>query len=274
MQPDQKVPVRTLQVQSPSELQELELGWAVDDGPVLEIIISAIGNRREGNGKGGIPGDEFKSAAVGGVDNAETIGVRVTEAGAEIRGESEVGSEVYELGEEEAAVRGEHEEAVKLRGERGGDGGAEAGFVGGEGGSGRGESDGEEGERGGGEGGGVEEAEDGRVAEDHGEEGAGRGRGKVAAAAGEDAEREEMAGFGEEESLELADEAKAVVAGRMAIERREADDLDGGGDGDGDGDGDGVLVLQGFVRVVDGYGREGEEGGLLEGVGGHWGGEG
>ena len=76
-----------------------------------------------------------------------------------------------EFGEEDAAVVGHHEKLLEFAGEAGGDLFLEVRFLFGNGGGGGSEGDGEE-ERGVGcVGGSVEEAEDGRIAQDHGDHG-------------------------------------------------------------------------------------------------------
>lgn len=52
-------------------------------------------------------------------------------------------------------------------------------------------------------------------------------RREIGAAAGEDVEGEEVAGFGEEESCQLADETETAVLGCAAVKRRIPDQLDG-----------------------------------------------
>lgn len=101
-----------LQVQPPAQPQLLELRGTVDDG----LVVGAGSDWGEGEGEGGVPEDELEGAAEGGVDGAEEVGAGVAEAGAEVRGEAEVGGEVDELGQEEAAVGREHEEPLELGG--------------------------------------------------------------------------------------------------------------------------------------------------------------
>lgn len=215
-----------LEMEAAAKGEVLKARRAINDGAAV-----VAGQRRaEGgtrDGEGVVPGDKLECAAVGGIDGAEAVGVGVAETRTEVRGEAKVGGEVNELGEEEGAAGGEHEEALEFRGKGRGQVGMSKGLASGEILGGRGESNGEE------IGGGAEEAEEGWVAEDHRNEGARGGKAEVGAAAGEDTEGEEVAGFGEEEGLELAGEAEVAVLGCVAVERGKADDL-GGGSGDGE----------------------------------------
>ena len=138
--------------------------------------------------------------------------------------------------------------------------------------------------------GGVEEAEEGRVAEQEGEERAAAGQAEEAAAAAEDAEREEAARLGEEQGEELAGEAEPARARRLPVQRRASDQLrrrqgperrrvrsrlrgapeDGGG-GRFAGCWPGVWAVETVEVEVDGLrGEEGEGGGRH----GHGGGRG
>lgn len=223
---------------------------------------------------------------MGGVREGEEVRVVRAERGAEVHGEAEVGGEVSELGHQEAMAGGHEEEAVELGSEPGREfGPAQRGEVVGEGVGGRGERDGEGGEgRGEREGdGGVEEAEDGRVAEHEGHEWTVARDAEEAAAAAEHAEREEAARLGEEQGEELSGEAEAAGPGRVAVQRRAADQLRrrdgprsrcrwwrrrGAADGSGEGFGSGcrgvrtaeAAGVEGEDRVVR-HGEEGERGG-------------
>lgn len=216
----------TFEVEPAAEREVFEARGAIDDGTAVVVLGGRRTERREGDGEGGVPGNELEGAAIGGIGSAEAVGVGVTEAGAKVWGQAEVGGEVHKFGEEEGAVRSEHEEAMELGGEGGVEAGADVGLAGSEGLGGGGEGNGEEGS---GEGG-AEEAEKGGVAEDHGQEGAGGGEAKVGAAAGEDAKGEEVAGLGEEKRLQLAGEAEPAVLGGVSVQWRAADDLGGRSD--------------------------------------------
>lgn len=164
---------------------------------------------------------------MGGVHEGEEVGVLRAERGAEVHGEAEIGCEVSNLGHEEAPPGCQKEEAVHLGGEawRELGGATERGEVGGERLRGGGERDGEGAEvgrervrRGR-----LEEAEQRRVPEHERDQRAAaavRREAEVAVAAAEHAEREEAARLGEEQDEELAGEAEAVGARRLAVQRR------------------------------------------------------
>lgn len=125
---------------------------------------------------------------------------------------------MHQLGEKYPAARREHDEAVQLGRKRFCNTGPQKRCLLEEGERGRSERDREKGGVETGIRGGVENAKERGVAEDHGDEGTGRGESEVVAAAAEDAEREEMARLGEEESTELACEAEMAVVGGMLVE--------------------------------------------------------
>ena len=226
MEPQEVVPVRAAEVKPAAEREVRK-----PPRPVHEAVGRRGGAKRERRRRRRWRGiGELECVAAGGVHESEEVRVAGAKRRAEVHGEAEVGGEVDEPVHRNASARGHKEEAVDLGGERvcACAGGAERGKVGGERLGGGSEPDREGGEgRGEREGGmGLEEAEEGRVSEDHGDERAAAAReAEEAAAAVEHAEREEMAWLGEEEGEELAHEAEAACARRLAVENSAADQL-------------------------------------------------
>jgi len=258
MEPQEVVPVRAAEVKPAAEREVRK-----PPRPVHEAVGRRGGAKREERRRRRWRGiGELECVAAGGVHESEEVRVAGAKRRAEVHGEAEVGGEVDEPAHRNASARGHKEEAVDLGGERAcaRAGGAERGKVRGERLGGGGEPDCEGGEgRGEREGGmGLEEAEEGRVAEDHGDERAAAAReAEEAAAAVEHAEREEMTPLGEEEGEELAREAEAACARRLAVESSATDQLrrwqrrgpraprrgcGGAADGEGTGEGFGGRV--------------------------------